>query len=214
MRKMLIVALLLAWGTPATAAVIHQDFTIDLDDLSYGIQDDGVTRTAYMYVPVADPFVFAAVGDQLITTVRFAGNQRLRMIDGLGASEAVQLQYFGSGSQGTRSTQLLELLGVTGNYTGLPAYELEQTFTCGNCLIGFTLGSDLTSSQFSFRGVRMTTTVDSLVAGAPYQQFFFLATAADFAVRPVPEPATTALLLAGLAGIAVTRRRSVRRSAA
>ena len=206
MRKALIriaAALLLGLATMSAGAVtIYRDYEIDLTQLSYVLIPDGVTWHAYIYLPV-DPFVFTGVGDQLVTTVRFANRQRLRLIDGEGASERVQLQYGGPspGAQGTHSTQRFELLDVTGNYNGLPEYVYQQGFGCGNCLIGFTLGSDLTASQFSFRGVRMTTTVDQLTPGGPYTWFFFLTTAHDFAIRPVPEPGTFALLFLGLAGL-------------
>jgi hypothetical protein len=215
MRKALVhiaVALLLGLSTASAHAVtIYRDYEIDLTQLSYALIPDGVTRHAWIYLPV-NPFVFSAVGDQLVTTVRFANRQRLRLIDGEGASETVQLQYGGPspGAQGTYSTQRFELLDVTGNYDGLPEYVYPQGFGCGNCLIGFTLDKDLTASQFSFRGVRMTTTVDQLTPGGPYDWFFFLAAANDFAVRPVAEPGTLGLLVLGLIGLGAGQlRRSV-----
>ena len=50
------VVLLVLSGAPARAVTIYRDYQIDLDELSYGMQDDGITRTAYLYLPV-DPFV-------------------------------------------------------------------------------------------------------------------------------------------------------------
>ena len=208
---MLVVVLLGFGSVSAQAVTIYRDYQIDLNDLSYGVQGDGITRTAYIYLPV-DPFVFTAAGDQLVTTVSFLPHQRLRLIDGAGASETVQLQYGGpvSGTQGSYSTQLFELLGVTGNYDGLPSYEYQQGFGCLNCLIGFTTAyGELTASQFSFRGVRMTTTVDQLIPGGPYSWFFFLATAYDFDVRPVPEPGTLGLLALSLSALWGVRGRGI-----
>src|SRR5262245_12721640 len=130
------------FGTPAYATVFSREYEIDLADLAYTLQSDGITTAA-----------LASVGDQLITTVTFVDNQRLQLRSG--TIEAVQIQYLGppgnvvvigapSETQGSRSLQVLTLLGVTGNYDGLDEYVLDQTFFCGNCLIAFTLGDNLT----------------------------------------------------------------------
>jgi hypothetical protein len=67
----------------ADATVIQRDYVIDLDELTYTCQSDGLTSVAYRQLPV-DPFVFGGFGDQLITTVTFADHQysTLRQVPG------------------------------------------------------------------------------------------------------------------------------------
>jgi hypothetical protein len=67
-----------SYGTLTYATVFFRDYEINLNDLTYLLQGDGITTNAFVQLPV-DPFVFGAVGDQLITTVTFEGNQRLQL---------------------------------------------------------------------------------------------------------------------------------------
>ena len=198
--------LALTGAAPATAATIYRNYEFDLNDLSYLVQSDNITRVAQIVLPV-DPFLFGAVGDQLVTTVTFVDHQFLRIIDGDGAQETVQLQYSGSGAQGSNSDVVFELLDVRGNYTGQTQYAYTHSYTCGNCLEGWTLGIDLTSSQFAFGGVRMINTINTLIPGGSFDTFWFSAYGRDFDIRPVSEPGTLALLGLGLAGLGLSRRR-------
>jgi hypothetical protein len=193
-------------GAAAEATTVYRDYVVDLDELTYTFQSDGITVAAYRQLPV-DPFLFSAVGDRLITTLRFADHQFLRLWDGY--TESVQIQFYGPGAQGSRSYHVLALLGVTGNYDGLDNYVLDQQFGCDNCLIANTQGGNLTASQFAFRGLRVETTIKELMTGGPYATFQFSAFAERIEVRPVPEAGTLGLLALGLVGIASLRRRPV-----
>ena len=80
-----------SYGTPTYATVISRDYELNLADLTYIPQGEGITY-AYIRLPV-DPFMFSSVGDQLVTTVTFVGNQRLQLWSG--PFEGVGIQYLG-----------------------------------------------------------------------------------------------------------------------
>ena len=132
-RALLSIAVAWACVEPTHAALFFRNYEIDLTELTYE-SSDGITTVAYIQSPV-DPFVFGAVGDQLITAVTFEGNQRLQLWSG--TFEMVFIQYLtfaGETAQGSKSLQVTRLLGVTGDYDGLPLYIYDQQFICGNCL--------------------------------------------------------------------------------
>lgn len=182
-RLMLLLALSLALGAADASNIHYRDFVIDLSKLTYSLQSDGVTIAAYESVPLDDPFTFTSVGDQLVTTVTFTNGELLT----LGApNEVVEIQYLGpSSAAATKSIEMLSLLGASGDLIGPTSWTYDQQFTCGNCIIAFSLGS-ITNSSFSFLGVTVNSTVTALTPGEPYSQFVFTVTGSTVKTSPGP----------------------------
>lgn len=208
------------------ASVITSSVVVDLGQTT--ITNDGfggqeILGVGSTLVPVAS-FV-PHVGDILQTTISFANNDRLKIINGpnivshiLGESgpdyfESLTFYFAGSGSHLTSTTDVA-FFGLEGS--------LSDPTPGGSSQGGLnqSLYPNFTDSWISFTGLTMTTTILQLPSGAPtYDQFgLFGGRAGGFEVLPgpasaAPEPASLALFgLGGVGLLAARRRRKLIRS--
>jgi hypothetical protein len=180
-----LISLLAAWTGPAFAAVVSLSIELDLNDATYVQQQDG--QIGALWRVSISPLAVANVGDMVITDVAFLNKGRLQLVNRSDPAqpnlelERLQYEFIGplDTTTATRTTSWFELIRRGGQFLqSNPTPPVATTFTCGNCIRGFTEG-DLTRKAFKFSGVRIYTTVDAVSPAGPFTEFWFFAFAGD-----------------------------------
>lgn len=197
------------WQSFAQAAVITLDIHLRPSDIVFLPHDDGTVEIdAY---PTFSQVV-VNVGDHLTVRYTFDGFRVLLgdtapLNGGLEAITFTMLPFSSSLSGGALVS--MNLLGVAGNFTkGNPIYLANVGFSGG--FVNQAL-ADLTSSKFLFSGAVLDADFSALSEPLILNRALWGAYGGSVKLvpgpRPIPEPATLALLGFGLASLAVARRR-------
>jgi hypothetical protein len=184
-----LISLVAAWAGPTLGAVVSLSVELDLNDATYVQQQDGKIGVLWR-VSIA-PLAVANVGDMVITDVAFLDKGRLELVNHSDPAqpnlenEVLQYQFLGpsNSTTATQTTSWFELIHRGGQFLqSNPTPPVATTFTCGNCIMGFTDG-DLTRKAFKFSGVRIYTTVDAVSPAGPFTEFWFFAFAGDIETK-------------------------------
>jgi hypothetical protein len=203
MRQTLAFLVALAWALPASAANVSVNTTLDLTlggpNPPWAFEARDAAFSPAFSVDLAE-------GDSFDFTIDFLGDQTLTLTN-MTFAWAFSYANLVSDVVGTGQMQLLDTDGqvlfastVKTNQEG--EVHFGQQFS----------GGEFTGlpTTFTIGGLRYTATVDDYIAPGVTTKTYAqpsLIFQADSAVVAVPEPATAALMLAGVAGLLAWRRR-------
>lgn len=187
--------------------LVHRDFEFDL---STGLFQPNFYSSNNLDI---DPLILEP-GDEYDFRFSFANNQSLEVASSTlapnticGGQECVSLVLLNSGGGLTNTTSQLDFAGLAGDALVQSLFSSNED--CLNCVEVSGKGN-LTDGTVGFAGGRYRGLVDSMTQPANYSR----ANLQVFADNPVardadavPEPSTLLLAAAGLAGLALRRRR-------